>query len=98
MGKIADEGTVHLEVDLDGRAAQLGMRGGGGVRGGEPAKPRYITGQFDDALVVDVVQHRSISRGAGLDRPGDRPWRLQCIALYMVGNGGNTAAISPRPE
>ena len=32
MGKVGDHRTVHLEVDLDRRTAQLGMGGGAGVR------------------------------------------------------------------
>src|ERR1700734_1882881 len=35
---------------------------GTGVGGGEPSEPGDVAGQFDDALVVNVVQHRSISR------------------------------------
>src|SRR5262249_43490281 len=48
---------VHLEVDLDGRTAQFGMRRGAGIGVGEPAQAWDIPGQFDDALVVNVVQH-----------------------------------------
>ena len=32
MGEVGDDRTFHLEVDLDGRAAELGMRSGGGIR------------------------------------------------------------------
>src|SRR5437764_7500716 len=34
------------------------MGGGAGVGVAEPAETGDIAGQFDDALVVDVVQHR----------------------------------------
>src|SRR5258705_3935922 len=58
MGKIGDHRPVHFEVDFDGRTAQLGMRRGAGVGGGEASEPGYVAGQLDDALVVDVVQHK----------------------------------------
>ena len=80
MGKVGDDRAVHLEVDLDGRTAQLGMRGGAGVGRGEPSEPGYIAGQFDDALVVDVVQHKiEVSRLPAATALGERG--LQ--ALYM---------------
>src|SRR5215207_5096036 len=59
MGKVADHGAFHPEVDLDRRTAQLRMSGGAGLGVGEAAKPGDIAGQFDDLLVVNVVQHRS---------------------------------------
>ena len=62
MGEVGDHGPVHLEVDLDGRAAQFGMGGGAGVGVGKPAQAGDIPGQFDDPLVVDVVQHVMRSR------------------------------------
>ncbi len=67
MGEVRDHRSVHLEVDLDGRAAQLGVRHGAGVGVGKPSEPRDIAGQFDDALVVDVVQHKIEASGL--------PWR-----------------------
>src|ERR1700748_3545615 len=69
MGKVGDDGAIHLEVDLDGRPAQLGMRGGTGIRCVKPSQPGDVAGQFDDALVVDVVQH-GIN---GLRRAGQAP-------------------------
>ena len=64
MGKVGDDGPVHLEVDLDGGAAQLGMRRGAGVGVGKAADPGDIAGEFDDSLVVDVVQHGSRPRAS----------------------------------
>src|SRR3954447_9453748 len=75
MGEIGDHGTVHFEVDLDGRTAQLGMGGGAGIGVGEAAEAGDIARQFDDSLVVDIVQHRSGSR-AGL---------LKCPCGYLQG-------------
>src|ERR1700676_2777814 len=63
MGKVRDHGSVHLEVDLDGRTAQFGMRRGAGVGSGQPSEPGDIAGQFDDPLVVDVVQHKIEASG-----------------------------------
>src|SRR6201992_2581543 len=57
MGEVGDHRAVHLEVDLDGRAAQFGMRRGAGIGVGEPAQAWDVPGQLDDALVVNVVQH-----------------------------------------
>src|ERR1700704_2828602 len=92
MGEIGDHGAVHLEVDLDRRAAQFGMGGGAGVGISEAAEAGDIAGQFDDALVVDVVQHRIEVP----DYPWDRPWRPSPTALYMVGDGGNTVRPAAR--
>ena len=57
MGEVGDGVAVHLEVDGDGRAAQLGMRGRRGVGLLEPAQPGDIAGQLQNSAVVDVVQH-----------------------------------------
>ena len=57
MGEVGDHGPVHLEVDLDSRTAQFGVGGGAGVGVGEAAEAGDIARQFDDPLVVDVVQH-----------------------------------------
>src|SRR6267154_5838122 len=86
MGEVGDHGAVHLEVDLHRRAAQLGVGGGAGVGIWEAAETGDIAGQFDDALVVNVVQHRAGS-GAG---EWKRPWRQGFTVLYMDGSGGNT--------
>ena len=95
MGEVGDHGPVHLEVDLDGRAAQLGMGGGAGVGVGEAAEPGDIAGQFDDPLVVDVVQHEIEVPGGGRERP----WRLGFIVLYMDSNGGKTVRpFARRPK
>src|SRR5258708_24406697 len=69
MGEVGDQGPVHLEVDLDGRAAEFGVGGGAGGGVGEPAQTGDIAGQFDGALVVNVVQHRSGPRGRGAEAP-----------------------------
>src|SRR5262245_58641492 len=70
MGEVGDDGSIHLEIDLHGRSAQLGVRAGAGMGIGEAAQARDIAGQLNDPLVVDVVQHRSKSsvppRGAPL--------------------------------
>ena len=73
MGEVGDDRAVHLEVDLDGRTAQLGMRRGAGVGRGEPSEPGDIAGQFDDALVVNVVQHKiEVSGSPGAIALGER--------------------------
>src|SRR5258708_4331058 len=41
------------------------MRRGAGVGGGKAAEAGDIAGQFDDALVVDVVQHKIEVSGLG---------------------------------
>jgi hypothetical protein len=66
VGKVGDLVASHLQIDGDGRAAELGMRGGAGVRLCETAKPRNIAGQFDDSAVVDVVEHAKSLRFTGL--------------------------------
>src|SRR5262249_44521050 len=87
VGEVGDDGPLHLEVDLDGRAAQFRMGGGAGVGVGEAAEARNIARQLDDPLVIDVVQH--VNRGPGAGRKC--PWRLGVTVLYMNGNGGKTA-------
>jgi hypothetical protein len=54
---------------------------------GEAAEAGDIARQFDDPLVVDVVQHEVRVPGGGRKRP----WRLGFIVLYMNRNGGKTA-------
>src|SRR5690242_2360801 len=103
MGKVGDDRPVHLEVYLDRRAAELGMGGCGCVRCAQSADPGYVAGQFNDALVVDVIQHKWNSRAQRLDQPHGvdltlaaterRPWRGEPTVLYMVGDGGKIAAI-----
>src|SRR5437899_3297352 len=63
------------------------MGGGAGVGVGEAAEAGDIARQFDDPLVVDVVQHEIRCPG----RRSERPWRLGFIVLYMDRNGGKTA-------
>src|ERR1700692_2999086 len=58
VGKVGDHRSVHFEVDLDGRTAQLRMCRGAGVGRGKASPPGAVAGQFDDTLVVDVVQHK----------------------------------------
>src|SRR5690349_617039 len=41
------------------------MGGGGGVRLGKATQSRDIARKFDDALVIDVIQHAMRSRTAG---------------------------------
>src|SRR5262249_21359191 len=57
VGEIGDLFAVHLKVNGDRRSAQLGMGGGRSIGIGEPAKPGDIPGQFDDPLVIDLVDH-----------------------------------------
>src|SRR6266404_5419133 len=86
MGKVGDQGSVHLDLDLDGRTAQFGMRRSAGIGCGQSAEPGNVAGQFDDALVVNVVQHK-----IEVSAPRrDRPWRPRSLVLYMVANGRNT--------
>src|SRR6478735_2592661 len=87
MGEVSDHGPVHLEVDLDGRTAQFGVGGGAGMGVWEAAEAGDIARQFDDPLVVDVVQHEMRCPG----RRRKRPWRLGFIVLYMDSSGGKTA-------
>src|SRR5450631_1869224 len=71
------------------------MRRGAGVGRVQPAEPGYIAGQFDDALVVDVVEHRMGVSGLRGNRAWKRSWRPLSVALYMVRKGGNT--VQPFP-
>ena len=57
MGEIADHRAVHLEVDGDGRSAQLGMGGGAGVGLIESSQARDIARQIEDSLVINLVDH-----------------------------------------
>src|SRR5450631_487813 len=57
MGEISDPVALHLEIDRDGRAAQLGVGGGAGVRIGQPTQPGNIPGQLQNPAIVDLVQH-----------------------------------------
>src|SRR6266851_4307809 len=61
------------------------MRRGAGVGIGQPSEPRNIAGQFDDAPVVDVVQH-----DLALGDPAAASWLLRNSALYRCRGGGNT--------
>src|SRR5256885_3372912 len=63
------------------------MGGGAGGGGGEAAEAGDIARQFDDPLVVDVIQHENRCPG----RRSERSWRLGFIVLYMDRNGGKTA-------
>src|SRR4030081_813539 len=65
MGKVGDPVALHLEIDRDGRAAQPGVGGGGGVRVCQPAQPGDIPGQLQNAAIVDLVQHGLWSRFLG---------------------------------
>src|SRR5690242_10983674 len=86
MREVGDGVALHLEVDLHGRAAQLGMGGGGGIRVRQPSEARNIPGQLDDPLVIDVVQHVMESN----TYLPDRPWRARSRVLYRGGTGGKT--------
>src|SRR3954454_20789224 len=86
MGEVGDGGAIHFEVDLHGRAAQFGVGGGGGIRVRKPPEARNIPGQFNDPLVIDVVQHVMVSNTSG----PDRPWRAPFTVLYRDGTGGKT--------
>src|SRR3954464_13030914 len=86
MGEVGDLVALHLEVDLDGRSAQFGMGGRGGIGVRQPSEARNIPGQFDDPLVVDVVQHVMESNTSA----PDRPWRAPPTVLYRGGTGGKT--------
>ena len=57
MGEIRDDAVLHLEVDRDGRAAELGMRRRRGVRMLQPADARDISGKAKNFRIVDVVDH-----------------------------------------
>src|SRR5258705_12196427 len=63
------------------------MGSGAGVGVGEAAEAGDIARQFDDPLVVDVVQHENRCPG----RRSERSWRLGFIVLYMDRNGRKTA-------
>jgi len=57
VGKVRDRVAVHLEVDRDGRSAELGMGRGAGVGTFKPAQPGNTPRQFQNPAVVDLVQH-----------------------------------------
>ena len=58
MGEIGDHVAVHLQVDRHRRAAEPRMRRRAShPASGKPAEPRNRAGEFEDALVVDVVEH-----------------------------------------
>ena len=57
VGEVGDRAVPHREVHRDGGAAELRMRGGTGVRGRQASQARDVGGQFEDATVVDVVEH-----------------------------------------
>src|ERR1700687_4578068 len=80
------------------------MRRGAGVGGGEASEPRYVAGQFDDALVVDVVQHKIEVSDSPARSPlataGDSPiygwkWRKYSPAVSLGGTeiAANSAAM-----
>src|ERR1700687_1818455 len=57
MGEVGDPVAIHLEVDREVRAAQLGMGGSAGIGVGKPSQPGNIPGQLQNSAVVDLVQH-----------------------------------------
>ena len=61
MGEIGHLVAVHLQIDGDGRAAEPRKGGRRGVRIGEPSDPRDVAGQFNDAAIIDVVEHCQIA-------------------------------------
>ena len=56
MGEIGDGIAIHLQVDGDGRAAELRMGGGAGVGRVEAADAGDVAGEFEDTGVVDVIR------------------------------------------
>src|ERR1700754_227778 len=89
MGEVGDHRPVHPQVDLDRRSAQLGVSGGTCVGVGEPAQAWNIPGQLDDAIVVNVIQHR-------MEFPSVRAWRPDVMVLYMEASGRNTVRRYPQ--
>src|SRR5262249_13678841 len=57
MGEVGDGVALHLQVDRNRRAAKFGMGSRSRVRVVDPAQSWNIPGQFEDAAVVDLVQH-----------------------------------------
>src|SRR3569623_1260002 len=90
MREVGDGDTIHLQIDLHSRAAQLGVRRGGCIGIGQPAQTGDVAGQLDDPFVVDVVQHVMGSEGVRPASWRDRPWRPSSRVLYRIGTGGKT--------
>ncbi len=86
VGEIADHAVLHLEVDLDGRAAQLGMGRCRGIRVGKPPQTRDIARQFDDFLVVDVVQHAGRNRFCIRPLPVSDPCQPLAVVVQSLYN------------
>src|SRR5258707_12005638 len=57
MGEIRHRLSVHLEIDGNGRAAQLGMRGGGCVRVRQAPDSRNVSSQFQNSAIIYLVEH-----------------------------------------
>src|SRR6516165_5909854 len=60
MGEIRHLVAVHFEVDGDGRTAQTRMGRRGCVRVGKAPNPRNRARKFDDAAVINLVEHAKI--------------------------------------
>src|SRR5262249_29406711 len=65
--------ALHLEIDGNGRAAEFGMGGRGGVGIVEAAEPGNIPGQLENSAVVDLVQHELRQRLTTRQRDCARP-------------------------
>ena len=57
MGEIGDHAVLHLEIDRHGRAAELGVRGRGGIGMLKPAYMCNISGETENFRIVDVIDH-----------------------------------------
>jgi len=66
MVKIADAAIRHLEIDLDPRAAELGVLFGAGIGVIQLSGPLDIAGEFEDFGIVDVVHNRPGTSLGGL--------------------------------
>src|SRR5690242_7088007 len=90
MGEVGHHRPVHLEVDLDRGSAEFGMGGRAVIGVWQAARMGDVPGEFDDALVVDVVQHEARSWRRNPPSALQRPWRVGLAILYMDANAGKT--------
>src|ERR1700750_918174 len=104
MREVSDGVPTPLEIDLHGRAAELGVSGGAGVGIAEATQTGDIPGQFDDPLVIDIVQHamesetfRAASGGIGLGGRRPRSYIGSELAEKQPGGlvGGGRAPLHP---
>ncbi len=60
MAKVDNPTVPHDEVDNHRRTAKAGMRLGARIRRSQTAEARNVCGQFENAPIVNVVQHATV--------------------------------------